>query len=370
MFKIVCPRNYRLFSIILLLLTACHENSVQDATKSRSQLRELSAQDIVLANSGSLVDTLPFTGTLNAPDSAQVSAEVDGTAKQILVREGEKVKAGQVIAVLDNETLRQGLLEQQAQLRNQQSRLALARIKLERQRELLKQGFISQLAFDEAASDFAVSKGQVDAQAAQLARAAKSLNDTVVRAPIGGVIYQRQVNQGEQVSASKMLFAIADLTRLEIAANLPSRYIPQIQVGQRAFFKVEGLQQKFEARVARINPVADNSTRTFQVYLTVDNPGTLKAGQFTSGGIVQQETRDGVILPLAAVNNQESSPWVMLVHQGKLKRQSVKLLLIAHNERKVSVSGVIPGSMVLSAALLGVKDGDSVELPANQFKSK
>ena len=350
----------------VLLLTACGASDEQDEKKAgQAPVRELSIQDVVLAKTGTLADALPFTGTLTAPDSAQISAQVEGTAKQVLVREGERVTAGQVLAVLDNESLRQSLLEQQAQLRNQQSRLELARIKLERQRELLKQGFISQLAFDEAVSDFAVNKGQVDAQAAQLARAKKSLNDTVVRAPISGVIYQRQVNPGEQVPANKMLFAVADVAQLEIAASLPSRHVPQVQVGQQAFFRVEGLNERFVARITRINPVADNSTRTFLVYLGVENPGVLKAGQFASGGIVLREINGNVVLPLAAVNNPETSPWVMVVRQGKLVRQPVKVLMAALNERKVAVSGVTPGSVVLAASLLGVKPGDTVTVPAS-----
>ena len=349
---------------VAVLLSACGGSEQKsDEAKTAAPIRELSAQDVVLAKTGSLADALPFTGTLTAPDSAQVSAEVEGTAKQVLVREGERVVSGQVLAVLDNEALRQSLLEQQAQLRNQQSRLALARIKLERQRELLKQGFISQLAFDEAASDFAISKGQVDAQAAQLARAKKSLNDTVVRAPISGVVYQRQVNPGEQVSVNKVLFAVADVAQLEISASLPSRHVPQVQVGQQAFFRVEGLNERFAARITRINPVADNSTRTFLVYLGVDNPGVLKAGQFATGGIVLREVNNSVVLPQAAVNNPEASPWVMVVRQGKLVRQPVKILMTAQNERKLAVSGVAPGSTVLAASLLGVKPGDAVKVP-------
>lgn len=360
----------------LLLLTvaaalaACGSSTSSDgqaasAAAAAQPVRQLSAADVLQTSVAPVASLLPFTATLNALQSAEVAAQVDGTVQQVLVREGEQVTRGQLLARIDSEALQQQLNEQQAQLANDEARLKLARLKLDKQRELLQQGFISKLAFDETESDYQVRAGELAARRSQLARAHKSLSESEVRAPMAGTVYARLTQPGEQAARNQKLFAIADLAELEGVASIPARLVGQLKPGQQARFTVEGIDGTFSAQLARINPVANAATRTFNVYLRVDNrDGRLKAGQFAKGGVVLAEVNDAVRLPLAALRDADSAtPWLLAVRGGRLQRQPVTVLLRADSERQVAVRGIAAGQTVLAAPLLGLKAGDAVSLP-------
>ncbi|WP_024303962.1 efflux RND transporter periplasmic adaptor subunit [Pseudogulbenkiania sp. MAI-1] len=355
-------------ALSLLVLTACNDSSSSPATATAAKApppRELAASDVLVAKVVPLADTLAFTGTLNALDSSTVAAEVEAVVREVVVREGERVRRGQLLARLDHETLAQSVAEQEAQLANSRARLGLARVKLDKQRELYERGFISRLAFEEVESDFQVRAGELKAQEAQLARARKSLADTRLSAPIDGVVYQRAINPGELAQRNTPLFRIADLSVLELAASLPARFIGKLHVGQHARFTVEGLAEEFDAELVRLNPVAASGTRSFTVYLRVANPeGRLKAGQFAKGGIVLKEVDDAVSLPLSALHDAGGKPWVLLAERGKVVRRPVTVRLLAESAGRVAVDGVKPGETVLTASLLGINPGDAVTLAA------
>ncbi|SCK07420.1 efflux RND transporter periplasmic adaptor subunit [Vogesella sp. LIG4] len=357
----------------LLALAACGKPApggesgaaAASGAQAAAPARQLAAADVLTTRVAPLARLLPFTATLNALQSAEVAAQADGTVQQVLVREGEQVTRGQLLARIDSEALQQQLNEQQAQLANDETRLKLARLKLDKQRELLQQGFISKYAFDEIESDYQVRAGEVAARRSQLARARKSLSESEVRSPMAGTVYARRTQPGEQAARNQKLFGIADLAELEGVASVPARLVGQLKPGQQARFAVEGVDGQFNATLARINPVANAATRTFNVYLRVDNrDGKLKAGQFAKGGVVLAEVKDAISLPQAALHDADGSqPWLLAVRGGRLLRQPVQVLLQADSERQVAVRGIAAGETVLAAPLLGLKAGDAVSLP-------
>ncbi|POZ62221.1 efflux RND transporter periplasmic adaptor subunit [Chromobacterium alticapitis] len=360
-----------LTALILLPLAGCGEGHAERAaekTASAPAARRLSGADVAQAEVRPLAATVPFTGSLNALSSSVVSSEVDASVREVRVREGEAVRQGQVLAVLDTEALGQSVEEQSAQLDNSRARLKLAKVKLDKQRELLGKGFISQIAFDELESDFRVREGELRAQAAQLARAKRSLADARVKAPIDGVVYERKINPGEVASRNMKLFSVANLSTLEIAATVPSRLVGQVKAGMAASFNVDGGGQPSRGEVVRINPVAIPGTRSFTLYVRVQNPdGRLKVGQFAKGGVVLREVKDKVVVPYAAVRDIDGKPWVMVAEKGKLAQKPVTVALRADAERLVAVDGIAPGARVVVGELLGSKAGDAVNLPAGRI---
>ncbi|KMN32738.1 RND transporter [Chromobacterium sp. LK1] len=369
--------NTRFVSVLTLLLalTACSgkpseapQTAAGKGGASAPAARALSSADVVVATPRPLAATISFTGSLNALTSGSLAAEVEARVKEVRVREGEAVKRGQVLAVLDAEVLSQSVTEQNAQVANTEARLRLAKVKLEKQRELLHKGFISQIAYDEFDSDYRVKEGEAKAQATQLARARRLLADTQIRAPIDGVVYERKINPGEVAGKSAVLFAIADLSVLEIAATVPARLISQIQPGMRASFTVDGQSEPQHGEVVRINPVAVPGTRSFTLYIRVKNPEQrLKVGQFAKGGIVLKQLDGQVVLPLPAIHDPDGQAWVMVVKKGRLERRPVRLLLRSEADRLAAVEGVTAGEPVIAVDLVGVKAGDPVSLPSGKF---
>ncbi|TDR81391.1 efflux RND transporter periplasmic adaptor subunit [Paludibacterium purpuratum] len=357
---------YRLFFVLLIgVLAGCGEHEPAAPEKPVSRL--LAAEDVQVAQKGAVVDSLPFTGTLNPLSSSVVGSELEGTVLAVPVREGETVHRNQVLARIDSRVAREALMEQEAQLANYQSKLGLARIKLEKQRELFQKGFISKLAFEEESSNFRIAEGEFRVQQTQLMRARKVLADSVLRAPIDGVLYQRKINPGEQAQRGVNLFSIADLSVMEVTASIPSQLVGRLKLGMAAQFRTEAGGQTFQGRLVRMNPVAMSGTRSFAVYIRVDNRDShLRAGQFVQGGIALSRIDDLVALPLPAVHDIDGQPWVMIVQAGRLVRQSVTLRLRSETNRQAAVSGVAPGQVVMTGSLLGLKAGDAVTLPTRR----
>ncbi|KUM04052.1 efflux RND transporter periplasmic adaptor subunit [Chromobacterium subtsugae] len=361
-----------LIALLLLPLAACNKSDGAEkpaAGKSASApvARSLSSADVIKAQIQPLAATIPFTGSLTALASSAVAAEVDANVREVKVREGEAVRRGQLLAVLDAEALGQSVEEQNAQLDNTKSRLKLAKVKLDKQRELLGKGFISQVAYDELESDYRVKEGELRAQASQVARAKRLLQDTQVKAPIDGVVFERKINPGEVASRNMKLFSIANLSVLEIAATVPSRLVSQVRVGMDASFSVDGRSELQHGEVVRINPVAIPGTRSFTLFIRVQNPaGQLKVGQFAKGGVVLRAVKDQVVVPLSSVRDIDSQPWLMVAEKGKLVKKPVTVQLRAENERQAAVAGIAPGASVIVGELLGSKIGDAVGLPGGQ----
>ncbi|MDF0606430.1 efflux RND transporter periplasmic adaptor subunit [Neisseriaceae bacterium TC5R-5] len=348
----------------LLFLTACNPQGSNNKPPAVTQARILSTTDVIKTQAQPFTASLAFTGSLNALSSSSVAAEVEARVKEVKVREGESVKRGQLLAILDAEVLAQSVAEQDAQVANSMSRLRLAKVKLEKQKELLAQGFISQMAYDELESDYRVRAGEAKAQATQLSRAKRLLADTQVRAPIDGVVYQRKINPGEVAAKNSVLFAIADLSILEIAAQVPANAVAQIRPGMPAMFTIDGLDTPQHGEVVRINPVAVTGTRSFTLYIRVKNPaGILKVGQFAKGQIALQRLDSAITVPLQAIQDAATQPWVWVVQQGKLVRRPVVMRLRAESEGKVAIEGVAAGEWVIALALPGVKAGDAMTLP-------
>ncbi len=350
---------------VTVLLSACKGGDKAAAAPApAAPVLQLSAADVAVARRGALAQTVPLSGPLDALRRTTLGAQVEAEVKSVAVRAGDKVRAGQVLAVLDPATAREGVNQQAATLAANRARHDLARQKLERQRALAQQGFISALALDEAESEFRANRAELDAQAAALAKANKSLKDSTVRAPFDGVVYERLVEPGQAVSKNARLLSVADLSALELAGTVPGRDIGAIRVGQPARVTVEGRATPVVGSVVRINPVAASGTRSFTVFVRIDNRGgALLAGQFARADIEVAGATDAVILPRTAVREADSRPHVLVVAQGTVSRREVKPGLLDRGRDLMTVEGVKAGETVLYGHVLGVKPGDKVSLP-------
>ena len=232
------------------IFTGCGEKSAP-AAPVVAPIVQLSSADVVQVRQGTVNEVVPITGSLTAYRSTVIGAQSDGVVTELKVRVGDAVRAGQVLARLDAVTLREKMREQDAQLATSRAHLDLARKKLDKQRELFEQNFISRLAFDELVSDFNVKQTELAAKSAQLAQARKALSDSTVIAPFAGVIFERAVDLGQSVVVNTKLFGLANLDILELEANVPSALIGRVHVGQAAQFRVEGSRMQFTGKVVR-----------------------------------------------------------------------------------------------------------------------
>jgi RND family efflux transporter MFP subunit len=315
-----------------------------------------------------LAVSLPLSGSLAPLSSATIKSKVSGVVEATTLQEGMAVRAGQVLARVDQADLRARLQQQQAMLDEAQARLALATKNETNSQALLKQKYISQNAYDSTQNSVDLARASVKSASAMVELARIALNDGVIKAPIDGVVSKRHVQAGEKLAPDMPVYSIVNLAEMILEAQVPASEIPRIKVGQDVKFRVEGYAQRdFHGKVARINPATEAGSRAMLVYIAVPNgDNALRAGMFAKGSIVTDRSAVAPIVPLAAVrSDKDGKHLVYKVEQGKLVAQPVKIGLRNEDEGYAEVTeGLQQGANVIVSRLDNLKPGAAVKLPA------
>lgn len=296
------------------------------AREAADPVIELLPSDIVTVSQQDLRRLLPLTGTVQALRRATVKAKVGGEIRDILVREGESVTAGQVVVRMDPREYQARLDQARGALAAAQGQLEIAQTARDNNRALLDKGFISRNAFETAANQFAIAKANVDSARAAMAVAKEAFADTTLRAPITGIVSRRAAQPGEKVSSDNPLLDIVNLQQLELAAPVPAAEISGVSVGQEVSVRVAGSAEIFPGKVARINPSTEAGSRSILVYVHLDNPRqTLRNGMFAEAQLTVARRTDVVAIPQTAVRRQAGQAFVYAIRNGKLAQQGIRL---------------------------------------------
>jgi membrane fusion protein, multidrug efflux system len=344
------------------------ENAAAAASAKAPVVLELSSTDVITVKPVELTRTLSISGGLKAVNTALVKAKVPAELKTLTVREGDTVKAGQVIGQLDTTEYEWRVRQAEQTAQSAKAQLDIARRTLENNRQLVAQGFISSTGLETSASNEAAARANYEAAAAAVAIARKSRSDALLVAPIGGIVAQRLAQPGERVALDARIVEIVDLSRLELEAALAPEDVVDVRVGQVARLQVDGMAQPVTAKVARINPSAQAGTRAVMVYLAIDAHPALRQGLFAKGSVELQH-RSALVVPASAVRIDQSRPYVLVVNGSKVEQRNVTLgtrgeAAVDTNVENVVevVDGLPAGSKVLRATVGGMRDGTPVKL--------
>lgn len=332
------------------------------ATPAPVQAIEFAPNDLVTVEAGRLARSVPLTGTLRPVDQTVVKSKVAGDLRDLLVREGMAVRRGQVVARIDPTEYEVRVRERDAQRLAAEAQLAQARRTLDNTRQLHAKGFVSQSALDQSLSAWEVAVGNRDAANAQLALARKSMADTVLVAPLDGIVAERFAQAGEKLPVDGRVMTIVDLSRMEIEAPVPAAEIGGVAIGQTVELRIEGIARVQTGRVARIAPSTQAGTRSVPVYIALDNRDpAVRAGLFAHGSLAVQ-VRDGVLaIPAAAVRDAGARQFVYLIDDGRLVERDVKLALRDDVTGRVEVTGGLKaGDRIVATNLGALRAGSPV----------
>jgi membrane fusion protein, multidrug efflux system len=336
-------------------------SAVAAAKKGDRPPLEFTRGDIVTLQPKRLAVELALQGSVQAVSQATVRSKLSAEVKRVLVREGDRVTAGQTIAEFDTAQLRAQMAERNATLESARAQLATTERTRQANAQLVKQNFISQNAFDTADSAHQAQLAAVAAAQAQLDLTQLQMGDSVVRAPISGTIAKRYVQPGEKVGFDAPLLAIVDLAQLEVQAQAPVSDVPQIRTGMAANVEIEGLAGRvFNGRVERINPSTEPGTRTINLYVSLANEGSLlRAGMFARVLLSISGESELPALPLSALRSDSGGPsYVWVLADGKLARREVSVGRRDERAQLVEIrSGLMPGDQVIATKFDNLKDG-------------
>lgn len=330
---------------------------------------EFGAADLAYLTQAPLARWLAVSGTLAPLRQATVKAKVSGDLREVRVREGESVRAGQLLARIDTADLDARLIERQGALESARAQLALAEKTRTTNVKLLNENFISQTAFDSSQSGYDVAKGAVKSAEAQVKLAENAIRDALVVAPIDGVVAKRHSQAGEKVAFDSPIVTVVDLADLELQALVPAVDIPELAIGMVVELTVDGFgERRFAGRIGRINPATEPGTRAILVYVGLRNAdAALRGGMFATGRIALAAGAPAATLPLAAVRTEAGQSHVWTIEGGKLVRRMVVLGKRDDDAGVVEIRTALPpGLPVLATRFENLKEGSPalVKAPA------
>jgi len=325
---------------------------------------QLSAADFVVVQEMRLGRDIAVTGTLNPLHQAVLNARTGGEVMMVAARAGETVRAGQVIAAMDTRDLKLRALQAEATMQGNRAEALMAQQKLERMRPLREQNYVSDNETSNAERQLEIRNAQVSASAAALAQVRQQMADAVVRAPFDGRIAERLVEPGQSVAPGTPLLKIVDLRLMELEAMVPETDMTTIKPGQIVSFQVDGFPGKnFAGRIARINPVARTGSRRIPVYVQVNNQdGLLRAGVFAKGLVRDELAKQGLAVPVSALQADGQAWRVHTVVDSHLQAQAVKVAMRNDERGLALVTGLRAGDRVLLAPPLPENEGKAVRL--------
>lgn len=326
----------------------------------------LTPQDVWTVRSAELQRHIEISGPLRAVTSAMVKAKVAGELKSLTVREGDTVRAGQVLGQIDTTELEWRLRQAEQQAEAAKAQADVTERTLANNRALVSQGFISPTALDTSQANANGARATLQAALAASALARKSLADATLVAPINGLVSQRLAQPGERVALDARVLEVVDLTRLELEAALPPQAVAQVRVGASASLHMEGLTEPVTAQVVRINPSASSGTRTVAAYLSVAPHPSLRQGLFATGRITLPGATS-LVVPSSAVRLDLPEPSVLVLEGERAVQRKVKLGATGDAQGQAVtevLSGVKAGEQVLTAQAGAVRSGTLVQRPA------
>lgn len=350
-----------LLALVMFSAVACNR-APPPATTSAATI-EFAASDLVSAETRPMAPLVQLSGTLRPWREATVKAKVAGELQVLSVREGEAVKAGQVIGRIDATDYRSRLAGSQADVAAARASLEVAAKNASTQESLLAKNFISRNAYDTTAGNRDAAKARLDAARAAADVARKALADTTLTAPIDGVVSARLAQAGERVPVDGRIVTIADISLLELAAAVPPGDAARLAPGAEISLGVEGLDgARITGRIDRISPAAASGSRSIELYALIDNrEGRLRGGLFAQGQVVAGAMQDVVAVPVSALREEGGVPVLYVLAADKLQRRQVKTGVTQADWIAVT-EGVARGERVVRFNLGPLKDGSAVKV--------
>lgn len=323
----------------------------------------LAPADVSVAMPATMVDGVPITGSLRPIETVSVRARLEGDLEGIYVREGDHVKAGQLLARFESMQQVSTLESANADRTAADGELATAEWNLRQSEDLFKAGAIAEGELRNARNAVATARAKLAAAISRVRSTSSSTRDTRVLAPTGGTVEKRLVENGEHVSRGTEMFTVVRNDVLELAAAVPEKTANDVRPGQPVQFLANG--QTLEGRVARVSPTVHPTSRSVAVYVQVPNPGgTIKGGTFATGTVMIKTIANAITVPTSAIKQTASGrPVVYRIESGSLDTATVEVGVT--NERAgiaEIVQGLAIGDSVVSGNVGALGKGMKVQI--------
>ena len=343
------------------------ETSTATTADDTSTEQSVLSVETVSPSQDDIDNTLSADGTINAKDVANVSAKVNGVAiERVLVEEGERVEAGQVLAIFDTDAMEQQVLQAEADVAEAEATLANASADAARVLPLVDIDAISKQEADRYRTSEMRARASLQASKARLNNQRLTLDNSKVVAPVSGIISEKMVEVG-MVAGGEPLFTIIKGGVLEWRADIDPKLIGDINVGTSVRVGLPN-GDSVMGQVSRIAPTAENN-RQITIYASLAANSKVRAGMYQTGEFLLGSASTQTI-PNSAIVSNDGYDYVMLVTSltnqdgksiGRIKQQRVTLG--ARLGENVAVLEPLPSdSRIVKQGGSFLNDGDLVRI--------
>ena len=351
-------------SLTLAALGACRGDNEASARENETPVVDVGVENIAIVEQTMLSVGPLLSGSLEPGREAEIRAEVSGTVVQSLVDAGNVVQKGQLLARIDDTSIREQWLSARSMVTAAQNAANVARRDEERTKRLAEAGAVAERDLDEATQGRIAAQAALEDARARLALAQRQIDNTQIRAPFAGLISDRAASAGDVVQPGSEMFTLVDPSSMRLEASVPSDALSALRVGDPVEFSVNAYPDRsFTGRVERINPAADPATRQVRIYVSIPNVGgRLVAGLFAEGRVAT-DARSAVVAPRTAIDVRGIRPTALRVKNGRAERVEVELGLEDDATERVEIrNGLSAGDTLLVGAALGVTPGSQVRV--------
>jgi RND family efflux transporter MFP subunit len=379
--KVKTKKAISYLAIVLVLVTgsflfrnigswAAMQNNPQVTNHSKVTVEVRKAETMTIRPS------MSYDATLLSGEEGVVGADVPGKVVQILFSEGDMVKKGTSLIVLDSQDMNDQLKTAQAQLAAVQATLpkAEANVQISQRnynnaKALYEAGAVSandlsdaETGLKVAQADLAALQANISAAQSGVDRLQHNLANLVIKAPMDGIVEDKNVAIGQYAGPGAPLAMIKDTSTIQAVIKIAQEDAGKIQTGQKAQVRISGDTQVYEGTVSYVSTAASMASRTFTAKVQVPNPDNqLKPGSYAKVDLVSGAEFSTLVIPLRAVAGTEGSYYVFAAENGVARRTEVKLGA-TYNDRIEVQSGLADGAEVICTNINSLQDGDLISL--------
>lgn len=299
---------------------------------------------------GIITSSLVFDSVLETESSVEIFAETAGLILEVHVEEGDRVVAGQILALMEN--VEEGVDAEEAEARYEHQKANFKRTE-----DLYGRKLINQQEYDNAKFD-------LEQMRLRFERAKIQLENTIVRSTVSGVVTERNTQAGRRVATNRAMFSIMNLDELFANVNIPGQHMLSIEQGLQAVIDsdlIEGV--RYDAFVKLVSPIVDPESGTFKAKVAVSklNGMPIYPGMFVNVRVIVDTSDDAVLIPKEAIVHEGDLKYIFKVQNGKAKKT-----LLQEGYSNVgfiqATSDIVKGDLVIVMGQSALKDGANVKI--------
>ena len=356
---------------LILVLAACGRETGEQTTAPAAAPIPVETE---VAEIAQVPDLTVATASIEPWRRVSPGTKVLGRVDEVRVKEGNRVRQGELLARLESRDLEAAVAQARAAVNMAEATLENARIHQQRMAALNERGSATAKNLEDATAALRVAEATKDQAEANFAAARVQLEYAEIRSPIAGTVIAKRIEGGDMATPGSPLFTIEDLSRVEVDVRMPEAEVGGVSEGSPATVEIDVLDRRVDTVVERIVPAGDPVSRTYSVTLVLDNSeGTIKSGMFARVHFARGD-RQALLVPRSAIVERGQLRGLFVVgpddhreaHDGgvagvaRSRLRWVKVRDAADPEHVEILSGLEPGERFVTAPPIGLSDGSPV----------